>query len=214
MAQRPVFMPSQFKPYSVEWMVEFPFNAGFAPSQKQKNIVALHKGFEEEFPGKKVLEISSKSLQPEGVLLSAFNLKKLVPSLGRALPVENIYQAGKVFERGGPYLDLLEKTAREAKRDERASLSGAVIGFRFEEMDFPAKPLTAFYDFLYMNALLENEELMNAVLQYDAFTDIEFNPKKSLACQAGAAAKFVALHRAGKLDRIRSADTFLALFGR
>lgn len=214
MAQRPVFMPNNFKPYSTEWMVEFSFNAGFAPSQKQKNIVALHKGFEEEFPGKKVLEISSKSLQPEGVLLSAFNLKKFVPSLGRALPVENIYHAGKVFEHGGPYLDLLEKTARESKKDERTHMSGEIIGFRFEDMDFPTKPVTAFYDFLYMNALLENEELMNAVLQYDAFTDIEFNPKKSLACQANAAAKFVALYKAGKIDQIRSADTFLQLFRR
>lgn len=214
MAQRPVFMPGNFKPYSVEWMVEFSFNAGFAPSQKQKNIVALHKGFQEEFPGKKVLEISSKSLQPEGVLLSAFNLKKFVPSLGKSLPVENIYHAGKVFEHGGPYLDLMEKTARESKKDERTHMSGELIAFQFEDMRFPTKPVTAFYDFLYMNALLENEELMNAVLQYDAFTDIEFNPKKSLACQANAAAKFVALHRAGKIDQIRSADTFLALFKR
>lgn len=214
MAQRPVFIPSDFKPYSAEWMVDFTFSAGFAPSQKQKNIVALHKGFQEEFPGKKVLEISSKSLQPEGVLLSAFNLKKFVPSLGKSLPVENIYHAGKVFEHGGPYLDLMEKTARESKKDERTHMSGEIIGFRFEEMDFPTKPLTAFYDFLYMNALLENEELMKAVLQYDAFTDIEFNPKKSLACQANAAAKFVSLYRAGKIDQIRSADTFLQLFRR
>jgi len=214
MASRPVFMPNDRKPYSIEWPVEFSYNAGFAPSQKQKNIVALHKGFAEEFPGKKVLEISSKSLQPEGVLLSAFSLKKFVPSLGRSLPVENIYHAGKVFEYGGPYLDLLEKSARESKKDERTHMSGGIIGFRFEDMDFPIMPRTAFYDFLYMNALLENEELMKAVLQYDAFTDIEFNPKKSLACQANAAAKFVSLYKAGKIDQIRSADTFLALFTR
>jgi len=214
MAQRPVFMPSSFKPYSVEWMVDFTYNAGLAPSQKQKNIVALHEGFLEEFPAKKVLEISSKSLQPEGVLLSAFNLKKFVPSLGKSLPVENIYHAGKVFEHGGPYLDLLEKTARESKKDERTHMSGEIIGFQFEDMRFPTMPKTAFYDFLYMNALLENEELMNAVLRYDAFTDIEFNPKKSISCQANAAAKFVSLHRAGMIDQIRTAESFLALFGR
>ena len=214
MAQRPVFIPNNFKPYSAEWMVEFTYSAGFAPSQKQKNVVALHRAFQEEFPEKKVLEISSKSLQPEGVLLSAFNLKKFVPSLGKSLPVENIYHAGKVFEHGGPYLDLLEKSARESKKDERTHMSGEIIGFQFEETRFPTKPLTAFYDFLYMNALLENEELMNAVLQYDAFTDIEFNPKKSLACQANAAAKFVSLVRAGKIDQIRSAETFLQLFKR
>ena len=214
MAQRPVFMPNDFNPYSVEWQVDFPFSAGLAPSQKQKNIAALHKSFLEEFPGKRVLEISSKSLQPEGVLLSAFNLKKFVPSLGKAVSVENIYHAGKVFEHGGPYPDLLEKTARESKKDERMHLSGGIIGFRFEDMRFPTVPKTAFYDFLYMNALLENEELMNALLQYDAFTDIEFNPRKSIACQASAAAKFIALHRAGRLDQIRTAESFLKLFSR
>ena len=214
MAQRPVFMACDYRPYSAEWQVEFTFNSGFAAVQKQKNITALHKEFIEEFPEKKVLEISSKSLQPEGVALSAFNLKKFVPSLGKAVTVECAYQAGKVFEFGGPFTDLLEKTSREAKKDERLHTSGALVEFAFEDMHFPIKPSTAFYDFLYMNALLENEELAKKVLEYDAFTDIEFNPKKSLACQANAAAKFVSLSRAGLIDQIRSADTFLQLFRR
>ncbi|MBQ2955204.1 MAG: hypothetical protein IJE08_01955 [Clostridia bacterium] len=214
MAQRPVFMACDYRPYSAEWQVEFTFNSGFATVQKQKNITALHKEFVEEFPGKKVLEISSKSLQPEGVALSAFNLEKFIPSLGKTVTVECAYQAGKVFEHGGPFTDLLEKTSREAKKDERLHTSGAIVGFAFEDMRFPIKPATAFYDFLYMNALLENEELAKKVLEYDAFTDIEFNPKKSQACQANAAAKFVSLSRAGLIDQIRSVDTFLQLFRR
>ena len=38
------------------------------------------------------------------------------------------------------------------------------------------------------------------ILNYDAFTDIEFNPKKSLNCQAKAAAIFVGLSRAGLIE--------------
>lgn len=55
----------------------------------------------EEHPGARVLEISSKSMQENGPALSAFALAKYVPALGRSVPVENVFQAGKVFEGGG-----------------------------------------------------------------------------------------------------------------
>lgn len=212
MARRPVFISTERRPYAAEWYVDFVFNPGFAVSQKQKNILALHEAFQEEFPGKRVLEISSKSLQPEGVALSAFNLMKYVPSLGRSVPVENVFQGGKVFADGGPYTDLLEKSAREAKRDERIRSGGELIAFEFEGEQYPVKPRTIFYDFIYMNALMENEELAQALMKYDAFTDIEFNPNRSVNCQAHTAAKFVSLAKAGLLDRIRSFEEFLQLF--
>ena len=41
---------------------------------------------------------------------------------------------------------------------------------------------------------------MNEILNYDSFTDIEFNPKKSLNCQAKAAAIFIGLTNAGIID--------------
>lgn len=52
-----------------------------------------------------------------------------------------------------------------------------------------------FYDFLYINALISNPDLCERVMGYDTFTDIEFNPKKSLNCQARAMAIFVTLKR-------------------
>ncbi|MBQ9083243.1 MAG: hypothetical protein IJY28_07075 [Clostridia bacterium] len=211
MAQRPVYLTRPQPPYCFPWNAEFSYNGGFAPSQKQKNITAIHAAFSATFPELKVLEISSKSMQPGGTELSAFHLPKYVPSLGKSVPVENIYQAGKVFRNGGPYTDLLHVTPREAKRDERLVTSGPLTGFRFEGQDFPLKPVTIFYDYLYINALLENEQLAQVVLQYDAFTDIEFNPQKSINCQAKAAALFVALHRLNKLDEVRNFDSFRAL---
>ena len=212
MANRPIYMPKSAAPYRTLYTAEFTWNSGLSASQKKKNIIALHESFAAHFPGKKVLEISSKSMQEGGVELSAFNLMKFVPSLGKALPVEVIYQAGKVFKNGGPYPDLLEGTSREAKKDERLRNSGAIVGFRFEGRDFPIRPQTFFYDYLYINALLENPELAKIVLEYDGFTDIEFNPEKSINCQAKSAALFAALSRLGLTDKVRDPDEFLALF--
>lgn len=212
MATRPVFMPISKPPYLQTWDAEFVYNGGFAVSQKQKNITAIHNAFHARFPDKKVLEISSKSMQEGGTELSAFHLRKYVPSLGKSIPVENVFQAGKVFKNGGPYTDLLHVSPKEAKRDERFRTSGSLIAFRFEGQDFPLRPQTAFYDFLYMNALLENEDLANTVLKYDAFTDVEFNPAKSINCQAKSAAMFVSLQRSGLVSSVNEFEKFICLY--
>ncbi len=209
---RPVFMVRSARPYFLETGITFPFFAGLSASQKKKNVVSLHDAFKEYFPDKPILEISSKSLQPEGEPLSAFYLPKFVPSLGKSIPVECVYQGGKVFTGGGPYTDLYNATPRAAKKDERLRTSGELIAFEFEGQRFPIKPATLFYDYLYINALLENKELAEKALKFDAFTDIEFNPKKSTSCQARSVAKFVSLHRAGLIDQVRNPDTFRKLF--
>lgn len=54
-----------------------------------------------------ILEVSTKSTNPTGVALSAFNLKFYEIKTDREYPLENIFQSSKVFERGGPYRDLL-----------------------------------------------------------------------------------------------------------
>ena len=212
MANRPVFVVNERKPYYTTLSAEFPWAGGFAASQKQKNIAAMHRCFERAYPGKHALEISSKSTEPWGIGASAFHLLKNVPSLGKKVPVENVFQAAKVFSGGGPYRDLLDCAPIEAKRDGRLSASGELRTFRFEGVDYPLIPRTIFYDFIYINALLENPELAAKLVEYDGFTDIAFNPEKSLNCQARSAAIFVALHRLGKLEDARSFDSFIALF--
>lgn len=209
MANRPVFAAFRKAPYSVTYHMDFVWNAGLSISQKKKNIRALHEAFHQKCPDAAVLEISSKSEDPIGTALSAFSLKKFVPSLGVSVPVECVFQGGKKFLYGGPYMDLYLASAREAKRDERLKTSGPLCGFFFEGKDFPLKPETAFYDWLYINALLEAPALAEQVLKYDAFTDIEFNPEKSKNCQARAAALFVSLSRLGLLERCRDYDTFV-----
>lgn len=211
MANRPVFSASSKAHHVDVFPVEFVWNKGLAPSQKQKNIVAIHEGFKRRFPERKVLEISSKSLNPLGVKLSAFNLKKYVSSIGKYVPVECIYQGSKVFAAGGPFTDLYLGTSRAAKGDSRLKSSGALYGFGFEGRNYPLYPITAFYDWLYITALMENDELASETLEYDSFTDIEFSPEKSKNCQARAAALFVALHRKGSLECVKDFEQFVKI---
>lgn len=217
MAKRTVFEAADIKPYVREHQVEFVWNKGLNVMQKRKNISAVHAAFLEKYPDKRVLEISSKSFQEGGCALSAFNLQKFVPSLGRSIPVENVFQGGKVFDTGAgepsnePSLYLMAPVEAKRKVGELAG-HARITGFTFEGQDFPQEPKTAFYDYIYCNALLENPDLAEIVLSYDAFTDIEFNPQKSLNCQARAAALFVSLSRAGLVNEIKNFESFIKLF--
>lgn len=212
MAVRPVYVPKNSAPFYEVVNIEFKWNGGFAVSQKQKNIKAIHDGFMLIYPDGKPLEISSKSLVETGVKLSAFNLMKYFPELDRSIPVENVYQAGKVFENGCQYTDLMLVSPKEAKRDERLKNSGRLIKFRFDGKDFPLIPQSIFYNYIYLNAVLENDELAQNLPEYNGFTDIEFNPQKSMSTQAQSAAIYVALHSLGLTEKIRNFDSFISLF--
>ena len=180
-----------------EISVAFEWHSGFAASQKQKNVAALHDAAS-ALGLSGVLEVSTKSDVPLGVALSAFNLHVgIAPN--RTAPVENAYQASKVFEGGGPFTDLYAVSPRDAKRDERLSASGTLIRFQFGGKDFPLQPLTAFYDWLYLRALVRDSSMISALQSYAGFTDIEFNPAKSFNCQARACAAAVALSERGEL---------------
>lgn len=211
MAVRPVFLVNEISPFYSVWNCEFTYNSGFSAAQKQKNITAIHNSFGNKFPQKRILEISSKSMQKLGVKLSAFNLTKYVPELGKSVPVECVYQAGKVFEGNIQYKELLEVTPKEAKRDERLSSSGRIVSFSFDGKEYPTEPKNAFYDLLYIAALLEHEKLLDELLEYDAFTDIEFNPQKSINCQARAAAVLVSLVRSGNIDKAKDINELATL---
>lgn len=199
MAQRPIFLPCdpQHGLVATE-MVEFKWFPGFAASQKQKSIRALHQAATTKIGEGPYLEISSKSLDPLGTQLSAFRL--LVEGYtGQAIPVENAFQGSKVFPSGGPHTDLYRVSPLDAKRDPRVRNSEPVVEFRPPGRVWPNVPRTAFYDWVYIKALTDAPELVAAVQSFAGFTDIEFNPAKSLNCQARSAALAVALLRHGLL---------------
>ena len=194
MASRPIFSPSASGNLLVQTNhVTFEWFPGMARVQAQKSIVSLHENAKKQFSFEKILEISSKSLDELGVQLSAFNLMVKTPK-GREYSLECAYQASKVFEYAGPFPDMLEMSSIEAKKDPRLKNSGSLIKFSFYGRDWDLLPRTAFYDWLYINALHRQPNLAEKVLEYRAFSDIAFNPEKSINCQAYAAALYVSLH--------------------
>jgi type I restriction enzyme M protein len=212
MAEKKVFF-SNSKFYFEEKIIEYKYYSGFAVSQKQKSIASLHQAILESYPDKNVLEISTKSPNPLGVQLSAFNLLFHHRELSEERNLENIFQYSKVFENGGPYRDLLQVHPRDAKRDQRLRESGNLISFNLYGEDWPLEPKTAFYDWIYISALKDNMALTEELLEYDVFTDIEFNHKKSINCQARAAAIFVALCKNGELEKkTKDKDSFITIY--
>jgi hypothetical protein len=211
MAERPIFVPA---PDSTELVKEifFPlkWHPGFAPVQKEKNIAALHEaaaagGFSP------LLEISTKSGKQRGQHLSAFYMKVKSDRLGE-IPLECAFQGSKVFERGGPFTDLYTMDVRDAKRDSRLKKSGALIGFQFDDVSFPLEPKTVFYDWLYITFLYPWREWGQKLYAYAGFTDIEFNPYRSINCQARSCALFLTLMKRDLLDEaVKSPSDFIRL---
>lgn len=208
MAIRPVYMVSFDKLFFKKEDIQFNYFNGFSVKQKQKSIDSLHEAYLKRFNAHKILEISSKSDNELGIKLSAFNLK-IITNKGKAISVESAFQASKVFENGGPYTDLLYVDSRISKKDQRIRNSGSIVGFKFDGRDFETEPKTFFYNWLYINTLNLHKDLGDKLMEFDAFTDIEFNPKKSLNCQAEAAAIYVSLRRQNLLDEaLKDKDSF------
>lgn len=208
MATRPVYTALDEPPFVQRTDVDFEFFPGFCMKQKRRTIESLHTAFLKDHPNEEVLEVSTKSPEPLGVALSPFNL--LVHHGDHTYPVESAFQSSKRFENGGPYVDLLDATARKAKRDPRIKESGDLVGFEYFGETFPTSPRTYFYDWLYINAVNQNPELAEQLLGHTNFTDIEFNPTRSKNCQAHAAALFTGMSRAGVLDKaLESKEAFL-----
>jgi hypothetical protein len=211
MAERPIFLPVPDEPELVkELNLRLTWHSGFAPVQKQKNVASLHAaaaaaGFAP------LLEVSSKSTEKVGRHLSAFHLK--VRGRHGEMPLECAFQGSKVFERGGPFVDLYRADVIDAKRDSRLKEFGRLIGFDFEGIRFPLEPRTAFYDWLYINAIYPHRDwLLSRLNRYAGFTDIEFNPERSVNCQARSCALFVSLMSKELLDKaVESPEAFIAL---
>lgn len=205
MARRPVYFPSKLDNILVETrMVDFQWHPGLSVLQKQRSVRELHAAASKELGISKILEISTKSESGLGVNLSAFSL--IIPSSSgdKSYYLESVYQASKIFELGGPYLDIRHMKPIDAKRDLRLKNSGKLLGFRLSGTEWGLEPKTAFYDWLYLNTVKMSPELSTDILSYEAFTDIEFNPEKSVNCQAYSAALFSSLQSRGLLNKALS----------
>ncbi len=170
MAKKVIFIPD-INNILLEPIIDFVYVKGMAFSQKQKCMSSLHEAIAESYPNKRILEVSTKSYDSIGVKLSAFNL-----TLNNHY-VESVFQSSKVFEGNIQYSELIKAMPRDAKKYVSEHSDKPLIKFRYDNQDYPLIPKSMFYDFIYIQALCEHKELAEQLLNYDIFTDIEFNEK-------------------------------------
>lgn len=208
MAKRPVFFSENGIVKHTE--IEFQWFAGFAVSQKQKSIKALHDAIREKYPNANPLEISTKGTVALGNKLSAFNLKL------HGYYLENVFQSSKVFtDADGPHLEWLELHPKEAKREAGKLHDDGhrLLAFRYDGTEYPLEPKTAFYDHIYYMAVRDtlSKENLDELTQFNYFTDIEFSPQRSINTQARSVVLIKLIwEKYGKLPEL-SADEFISL---
>ena len=143
-------------------------------------------------------------------------LTKTLQTLGSVAIKSTLYtgfQGSKKFQNGGPFEELFFDYTLHPKRYERLKESGDFIGFELFGKSYSTTPTTYFYDWLYITALKQNKALAIELSEYEIFTDIEFNPKKSFSCQAKSVALFLGLQKAGILEQAtKDADSFLEFY--
>ena len=225
MARRSVFISKAEYPYFEEIMVEMEWFGGFALSQKRKCEIGLHRNFNKCYPARKILEVSGASTNPLGKRLSAMNLtKEVVVDIDgvkhRGISsVESVFQSSRIYDDGkeqiGPF-EYVMIPGKECKRLVKDASKGLHSYRYFYENHYfyaPDYHISLFYDYVYMNALLEerNSEVMKSLIDggYSAFSDLA---TVALNSQARSCAIFVGLYRAGLLDKIKSVDSYLKLF--
>lgn len=213
MASRPVFFPVLSGAPGVRMeQVQFVWSPGLAPSQKRKNVEALHQAVGNRFPGQAPLEASSKSPTRLGAALSAFSLGLRSVRSGAHVCVESLYQCSKVFADAGPFPHGYGLPAMEARTLVASHSGQPLTGFCLHGVPWPLTPARAFYDWLYCQALHRNPQLVAALSAYACFTDIEFNPARSVNCQAYAIALYRSLAVCGALrEALSGKDAFLRL---
>ena len=185
--------------------IEYIFSPGFAKIQKEKNIKSIKENIEKkEGFENKILEVSTKSDIDLGDKLSAFNLS-IKTKKDRIISVEMLFQSSKKFEKGGPFLDILDKDSKFAKKDTRLKENGELICFMYKGEKWELEPKTLFYDWLYINILdinIKKKKLkLKEIKKYQIFTDVEFNHKKSINCQARSLALYIVLHNMKQLKK-------------
>ena len=212
MATRPIFLATDDKKNLFkEVEIDFKFYSGFSVTQKSKSINSLHESAK-KLDYKNILEVSTKSDNKLGWQLSAFNLM-VDFDINKKISLECAFQGSKVFDGDVQYDDLYYTESIEAKKDERLRDSGSIIGFNFDGTFWENEPKTAFYDYLYIKSLYNNyRDIIDELVKFDVFTDIEFNPKKSINCQARTCAILVSLVKLELLEEsLESKEKFIEI---
>lgn len=213
MQQKPVFVAEERFPYfyTVLMPIETPQVTPEMKNLRKNKVQSLHERFSHIYPDKKVLEVSGTSEDELGRKIRSEILEKKIPSLDIKAPVANVYRGSCLFEKGGPYPELYGLSPQKAKNDRRLKEKGSLVHYSYEDTKYPKRPRAAFYYWIYINALLENRELAEQVVKYDAFSDISCSPGGKPFGAARGAAIFTALSRMGLLEQAEDFERFRKL---
>lgn len=221
MTVRGAFVPKDTYPYVEEIAVRFQWYGGFAKQQKQRCATAMHMTILDNYPVLRPLEISSSSGHVYGTLLSAMNVKKWSNVLNKYTSVESAFQSSRVYqaydgEQIGPFPEYLGENGFVAKKKVKEASRGLIAcRYEYEGMTFPVPDfhISLFYDYLFLNALLEepNKTIAKALLDsgFNCFTDLA---TKALNSQARSCALFLSLSSLGLIDKVKDFSSYLEFF--
>jgi len=214
MAHRPLFIPFDHTPYVQSLNIEFQWHAGLSRAQRKRSITSMHNAIQKaNWPGE-ILEISTASEQEFGQQLSAMNLMVTLEQNGETVTqsVESIYQSAKVFGQIGPHPEWLGLTGKQCKKavQKVSKEHGLVTSFEWNGRTWPTSNIEGFYSWVYIQGLLQLDNGLERLNEYSGFTDIYFNPRKTINCQARTAAQAVQLYKLNLIDDvIQTPDSFL-----
>lgn len=185
-----------------EWeekLVDYVYVKGITFQQKQKNVRSFHSYIQERLQVDKssILEVSTKSDHKLGITLSAFNLKL------NGISLESIYQSSKVFNEDIQFLEAIKMRPLEAKQYVREHSKGKFLtGFKYKNISFSLFPPSMFYDYVYIQAVLNSNINLDKLSSFNVFTDIEFNEKKQINSQARAVSILCSLYKRNLLFEV------------
>lgn len=181
--------------------IDFKWESGCSIVQKRRSCENLHVELNYHL-GFKPLDISSASTTELGKSLSAFNLK------WKEVPLECWYQGSRVYKNAGVQHQLYNVDSMTAKKTaQKLNAQDEFIGFNLLGIDFPVKPKTLFYDWIYINALIASKGRELDLEQYDCFTDVQAVMNID-ACQARSVCMYKLIQQTDNWGVLESLELF------
>lgn len=147
-------------------VMEFKWEPGMSTAQKTRSCKNLHNALLNAYR-LTAMDISSASPTKLGKALSAFNL------MYKGYSVESWYQGSKVYKDGTVSHDLYGKDSLTCKLEAKKRGMCDFVGFNYKGTIMPTEPRTVFYDWLYLNAMVDTYGTDLDLSEYDAFTDVQ-----------------------------------------
>ena len=170
-------------------------------TQKRQSCDNMHATLKARAKWSSPLDISSASTEYLGVQLSAFNLK------WRGVTVECWYQGSKVYKNAGVMHKLYHADSKAAKHSMKELSDDTVVGFNLEGVKYPMKPATVFYDYIYLQGLLETYGNDLDLSMYNVFTDVQATLDID-ACQARTVCEYTLLQKNKQLPLLDDFEKF------